>query len=357
MGTYEFVYSIRRRRLGHGDIARLAEVPFVITLFEILPLIMNRSSIHDIINERLQTLAFQIRANNRINLTHLNIHAEQFYLRLLNLLYDTEFENANMFKQNAQAIDLIDRKKRIIVQVSSTATRSKIEKSLTKLGELGLDGYHFRFLSIVEDPTKLKKKSYAIPDRISFDYQRDILGNADLLSQLGSLSIKRQQKVKDLVLTELKFPADQATPPSDLAKVIIALAKGDLNDADDDSYLSFGITAKMDANQLGVKGKALIQEHAVNSPQVQSIYNALDQAGTTKSRSVLNRVNHYYLDSITNPANKNADLILDEVHDAVRAQVLQSYKDETISDEQLDLAIGIVVVDAFIRCKILEKPR
>jgi hypothetical protein len=317
---------------------------------------MNRSRFHDIVDERLQTLAFRIRSNNKINLTHLNIHAEQFYLRLLNLLYDTEFENVNVFKQNAQAIDLIDRKNRIVVQVSATATRSKVEKSLTKLGELGLDGYKFRFFSIVEEPTKLKKKPYEVPNRISFDHRQDILGNSDLLSRLGNLSVEQQQVVKELVIVELRFPIDLMTPPSDLAKVIFALAKGELNDADDESYLPLDITSKMDANQLGVKGRTLIQNHAVNSPQVQNIYNELDQAGTTKSRSVLKRVNKYYLDSITTSTNKNADLILDEVQGAVRAQVLQSYADETISDEQLDLAIGIVVVDAFIRCKILEKP-
>jgi hypothetical protein len=317
---------------------------------------MNRSPILGIVDEKLQTLAFRIRSNNKINLTHLNIHAEQFYLRLLNLLYDAEFENANMLKQNAQAIDLIDKKRKIVIQVSATATRTKVRNSLSALRSLDLDGYQFWFLSIVEEPTKLKKKSFEVPDGISFDHQRDILGNSDLLSQLGNISIERQQVVKELVIAELKFPIDQTTPPSDLAMVIFALAKGELKDADDEPYLPFDITAKMDANQLAVKGRALIQEYALYSPQVDRLYSELDQAGTTKSRSVLKRVKDYYIDSIATSVNKNADRILDEVQGAVRGRVLQSYADETISDEQLDFAIGIVVVDAFIRCKILEKP-
>ncbi|EGQ98798.1 hypothetical protein VCHE39_1684 [Vibrio cholerae HE39] len=50
----------------------------------------------------------------------------------MNLLYGYELENLNKVLQNVEAIDLIDHKNKIIIQVSSTCTKNKVESALEK---------------------------------------------------------------------------------------------------------------------------------------------------------------------------------------------------------------------------------
>ena len=60
------------------------------------------------------------------------MHSENFYRDFINLLYGWSLENANNRLQNIEAIDLIDDNVKLIVQVSATATKTKINNSLSK---------------------------------------------------------------------------------------------------------------------------------------------------------------------------------------------------------------------------------
>uniref|UniRef100_UPI0015CF6C05 SMEK domain-containing protein n=1 Tax=Vibrio cholerae TaxID=666 RepID=UPI0015CF6C05 len=91
---------------------------------------MNRTSYYNYIDEKIHTLAYRIDTNGKLNMLHLHMHSESFYLHLLNLLYGYELENLNKVLQNVEAIDLIDHKNKIIIQVSSTCTKNKVESAL-----------------------------------------------------------------------------------------------------------------------------------------------------------------------------------------------------------------------------------
>lgn len=51
---------------------------------------------------------------------------------MCNLLFDFELINMNKFRQNVEKIDLVDSKNKVIVQVSATCSKQKIEDSLSK---------------------------------------------------------------------------------------------------------------------------------------------------------------------------------------------------------------------------------
>jgi len=75
--------------------------------------------------------------------------------------------------------------------------------------------------------------------------------------------------------------------------------------------------------------------------------------GVNKSKSVLASIHRLYLDY----KNKSdADTILSLVTEGIKEKVLNSNNFEHIPIEELDLCIDILVVDAFIRCKIFEDP-
>lgn len=133
---------------------------------------MNRMLYFNNIEEKLICLACRIKSRGQLNLLELNIHSENFYRDLFNLIFDYQLENQNKNKTNTPGIDLIDNKNKLIIQVSSTATYTKIQNSLQK--SMNYSGYHFKFISITNEPNNLTLKNYEIPLGIIFEPKEDI---------------------------------------------------------------------------------------------------------------------------------------------------------------------------------------
>lgn len=108
---------------------------------------MNRSHCFNYIVSRLSTLVTEIELRGKLNYLDLHLHSENFYLHFFNELFGWQLQNLNAIKPNAEAIDLIDHKNKIVVQVSATATKGKVESALAKdLSDYA--GYAFKFISI-----------------------------------------------------------------------------------------------------------------------------------------------------------------------------------------------------------------
>lgn len=95
-------------------------------------MIMNRSKYFDYIEDKINFLSYRIKNRGKINLLDLNIHSETFFAEMLNKVLDLKLKNMNAIKQNVEGIDLIDEENKVIAQVSSTYTKTKIENSLKK---------------------------------------------------------------------------------------------------------------------------------------------------------------------------------------------------------------------------------
>ena len=143
---------------------------------------MNRTQYYNYIDEKLHTLAHRITTNGKLNMLHLHMHSENFYLHLFNLLYDYNLKNLNESLQNVEAIDLIDDNKKIVMQVSSTSTKQKIESSLKKDLIKSYSNYTFKFISIAKDATDLRNKTYNNPHAIMFNPISDIYDITSILN-------------------------------------------------------------------------------------------------------------------------------------------------------------------------------
>ncbi|QDV56414.1 hypothetical protein Mal33_24040 [Rosistilla oblonga] len=86
---------------------------------------MNRQKLIDEISEQLAILTHKIKLQNGLNLTDLNIHAENFFRDFLNLLHGFSLCNCNADNQNAATIDLRDDENRIAIQVTSNSQRAE----------------------------------------------------------------------------------------------------------------------------------------------------------------------------------------------------------------------------------------
>lgn len=315
---------------------------------------MNRSAYYNYIEEKLHVLATRITTGGKLNMLGLHMHSENFYLHFFNLLYKYNLENINQYHQNIEAIDLVDHSNKIVIQVSSTNTKQKIESALEKKIINTYSNYTFKFISIAKDASTLKKKSFMNPYSISFDPSLDIYDIASILNEILSSSIAQQEDIYQFIKKELGNEIDIIKLDSNLAAIINILAKEKWDETNkSDSINHFEIDRKITYNNLDT-AKGVIEEYSLYSGRVDAKYSEFDSLGNNKSNSVLATMKREYL-RLKN--NRNADEIFYSVIDAIKNKILTSANYSQIPIDELELCIDILVVDAFIRCKVFENPK
>ncbi|MGO4532285.1 SMEK domain-containing protein [Paenibacillus sp. 2TAF8] len=186
---------------------------------------MNRTYLYNYIEEKLIVLATKLKLRGKLNILDLNIHSEMFFSDLLELVYDYKLVNLNTYKPNAEGIDLIDKEKKIIAQVSSTCSKKKVEDSLNKEILTEYQGYRFKFISIADDATNLRNKTFTNPYGILFSPVDDILDIFKIMNIVIHKSINEQEKIYSFIKKELgtelegiNFTAQQSSYASEFAE-------------------------------------------------------------------------------------------------------------------------------------------
>lgn len=313
---------------------------------------MVRKHYFDYIVSKLSALASEIEIRGKLNYLDLHVHSENFYLHFFNELFGWKLQNLNAVKQNAEAIDLIDHNNKIVIQVSATATKEKVESALTK--DLSTyTGYFFKFISISKDADSLRSKSFTNPHQLTFVPKNDIYDIPSILKHIGSLSAIDQRRIAAFIKTELGAEVDPHKLESNLAAIINIFAKEewDWNDTAVET-IPFKIDDKIDHNTI-VDARVIIDDYKVHYNRVDKIYGEFDKIGNSKSRSVLDAMRDVYL------AQKNqfsGDALFFEIIETVANRIQKSANFVAIPVEELDLCVNILVVDAFIRCKIFKNP-
>lgn len=314
---------------------------------------MNRTRYYNYIDEKLHILAFRIDTNGKLNMLHLHMHSESFYLHLLNLLYGYKLENLNKSLQNVEAIDLIDHKNKIIIQVSATSTKAKVDSALEKNIIKRFQSYKFMFLSISKDASKLRDKNFKNPHGVLFSPASDILDVKSILNAVLQKDMTAQKEVYAFIKDELGNEVDVVKLDSNLAMIINILAKEKWSDdCQSDPVYKFEIDRKISHNQLN-KAKGLIEEYSLYHGKVDSKYSEFDKQGSNKSSSVLATIKREYNKAMY---AGGSDDVFFSVIDVLKAKVVESANYSQIPIDELELCIDILVVDAFIRCKIMENP-
>lgn len=315
---------------------------------------MNRSKYFEYIDERIHILAHRINTRGKLNILNLHLHSENYYLHFFNLLFDYQLVNLNSSAQNVEAIDLIDHKNKIIFQVSATCTKQKIESTLAKDIFKKYKGYSFKFISISKDATDLRTKTYSNPHSVPFNPSGDIYDNTSLLNIILGESPKRQREIYEFIKDELGEDVDIVKLDSNLATIINILSLEKWDDSNsDESYNSFEIERKIKYNELD-DAREVIEEFCVYYKKVDEKYTEFDLLGANKSNSVLNSIRKEYRKL---KKTDNKDYVFFETIESIKSKVLESKNIDNIPIDEIELCIDILVVDAFIRCKIFENPK
>jgi hypothetical protein len=314
---------------------------------------MNRPDYFNVIEERLNLLALRINSRGRLNILDYHGHSENFFQYLLNEVYGWTVTNENDNKQNVEAIDLIDLSNKFVIQVSSTTSKQKIESSLSKNSIKTFTGYTFKFISISKDADALRKDTFKNPHGISFAPSTDIIDKNSILSKIRGLHINDQERIYQFVKKELVMEIDAMKLESNLATVINILSKEDWDKTEPVAEVnSFEIDRKISYNNLNA-AKVIIDDYSVHYSRVDKIYTEFDSQGSNKSSSVLSTIRQEYAKA---KINLTDDQLFFYVISKVEEKILNSSNYTAIPFDELELCINILVVDAFIRCKIFENP-
>ena len=302
----------------------------------------------------------EIKVNGKNNLLDLNIHSENFFAYLLNIILDSNLINANKDNQNIEGIDLIDASKKQLIQVTSTCTKQKIESTLRKyiIRSFKKRNFTIQFIFIDDNASNLKKNTFHNPHEINFNPKKDIFDLKDITKMILYMEINKQKLAYDLVKDELGEELDLVRVDSNLTEIINTLSKEDLGDLNSDINLDeFFIDEKIQFNNLNVT-KDIIEDYKVYHFKVDEKYKEFDKQAKNKSHSIFHSIQKKYLSFCSEKdKNYNEDQIFLKVIDKVIETVQQSKNYIEIPIEELEMCVSILVVDAFIRCKIFKNPK
>ena len=315
---------------------------------------MELKRLTSIITSRLSYLSSEVRLSGSMNLLDSNVLLEDVFKEILNISYGLKLQNANLIKQNIKAIDLIDCSSKTIIQVSSDNSKTKVQTSLNKIELPKYEGYTFKFVCISKGVSHLKKHHFNVPEGISFNAETDCYDDKRILRDVLAKDIDTIRKLA-LYLEESILPATaDERRPSVITYVINRLADEPLAEiAVNPDTKSFDLEPKIDINSLK-KWRHIISEYAVFSLLVDKIYRAYDEQGINKSFAVLSSLHDLYLNLAS---ELTGDALFDKLLESVYDIVNKDYEyNESLTREELQVNIKIVLVDAFVKCKIFKKP-
>lgn len=313
---------------------------------------MNRDIYVSKIKTLLNILKGEIKDSGKLNLLDINVHAEDFFRDLLNIIYGWQLQNMNQWNQNAAGGDLWYDGGKLVIQVSSTKTKDKIQSSIDKLSAEQFSGYRFKFMRIDGDVVKLRKESYNTHDDIVFDPSDDIIDLSSLLNEIAHLGIDSLRKVYDLCLKEI-IPLDMLkVSETDLAIVVKALATNVKDWSKERRPIEYDVEKKIVFNHLE-EHRRLINDYKLYIGKLNAVYDEFVDNGTDYSFIILQNLSDMY-SRYLNQFESNA--LFEKIIDEAREVALNSRSAEDIPVDRLNVCINVIVVDAFIRCKFFEDP-
>lgn len=315
---------------------------------------MELKRLTSIITSRLAYLSSEVRLSGSMNLLDSNVLLEDVFKEILNITYGLKLQNANLIKQNIRAIDLIDCSSKTIIQVSSDNSKTKVQTSLDMIELPKYDGYTFKFVCISKGVSHLKKYHFNVPEGISFNAEKDSYDDKRILKDVSYKDIDTKRNLASYLEKSILPATADERRPSVITYVINRLADEPLAEiAVNPDTKSFDLEPKIDFNSLK-KWRDIISEYTVFSLLVDKIYRAYDEQGVNKSFAVLSSLHDLYLNLAS---ELTGDALFDKLLESVYDIVNKDYEcNESLTREELQMNIKIVLVDAFVKCKIFKKP-
>jgi len=128
----------------------------------------------DYIRNQLAWIKSKVELDNQLGLYDINKLGEDIFMHILNDVYDLNFKNANLIEENFPAIDLVDDVNKIVIQVTSTTTPTKLRTTIKKFKKLTqYSDYKLKIFYIKEKPNFNKSTKE--------EFEKEGITNEDIL--------------------------------------------------------------------------------------------------------------------------------------------------------------------------------
>ncbi|MFT4273637.1 MAG: SMEK domain-containing protein [Pantoea sp.] len=165
------------------------------------------------ITSSLAYLSRCIETRASLNLNDLNIHSENFYKELLNLIYGYNLINLNSIEQNAASIDLADETLGLCFQVTSTNSIEKIKGTVDKFIKEDLHNKYKQLkILILTNKKSYKTKEYGEIGAFVLDIKKSVVDYKDIARDIQDLSLDRQLNIKDFLEVRLNIVKPENNP-------------------------------------------------------------------------------------------------------------------------------------------------
>lgn len=155
------------------------------------------------INDCLCKVQQFVQLSNEAGFFDINKICENFYCRLLNMIYGCEFVNTNLEHKNSTAIDLGDKNKKLCIQVTSENTPAKIRSTIEKFLKKKMYKDYNRLIFVMITGGNKTTVKFDTKKKFVFKNTRDIKTIADLYSDLSNLEIEKKKKILDFLKLSL----------------------------------------------------------------------------------------------------------------------------------------------------------
>ncbi|RAZ50421.1 SMEK domain-containing protein [Campylobacter hyointestinalis] len=162
---------------------------------------MNREEIIKCTARGLALLRYEIEYRQTINNYSLNMHSENLYRDMLNVIYEYGLENANADNKNAEYIDLIDEKNKIFIQVTSTKTKAKIDNTLKILETKS--NFEVKILYLLDKPNPRDSSFNEWNSKYGIDVEQCLIDTKDLLKDINNLEQTKLDKIYNFFDTRI----------------------------------------------------------------------------------------------------------------------------------------------------------
>lgn len=156
-------------------------------------------------------LESEVKHRNAMKLYDINKYSETIYCDLLNEAFGWNLVQANTpTDPNCKGVDLIDDNAKIFVQVSSDATKQKVEHTIEKVSDQSkYDGFKLYFLFVSDKSKDIDFRSIQVPGYITCGSDC-VLYPADLTKQVQGRDFEGTRRMFDLLQKHLHWQVDAA---------------------------------------------------------------------------------------------------------------------------------------------------
>lgn len=166
-----------------------------------------------------------IQTNNYCGFYDINIISESFCCDILNISFGLDLENTNLFKRNQKAIDLVDKKRGIAIQITSEKSLNKVKETFEQYIDAGLDKIYPNLYIVTLVKYNPSTSEYIYKNNV-FNIKSKVLDYRDYINILSNkydnkklieivqfleseLEISREQEIEQHI-EELRFDTEHS---------------------------------------------------------------------------------------------------------------------------------------------------